>query len=103
MDFLDFSDVSFRPNNSIGRLCEDLNHIVGYGIWYDTFQVQNTQWLWLVNNIVTTITMNILKNALLETCSISYTKQTVIFIHFRLATKLRYHLQQDDFQKYHRN
>ena len=55
MDLLDFSDVSIRTNDSIGRLCEDLNHIVGYGIWYDTFQVQNTQWLWLVNNIVTTM------------------------------------------------
>ena len=55
MDLLDFSDVSIRTNDNIGRLCEDLNHIVGYGIWYDTFQVQNTQWLWLVNNIVTTM------------------------------------------------
>ena len=42
------------PNSSIRRLCEDLN-IVGQGIWYDTFQVQNTEWLWLVNNIVTTM------------------------------------------------
>ena len=40
MDFLDFADVSFQTNASIGRLCEDLNHIIGYGIWYDTFQVQ---------------------------------------------------------------
>jgi len=28
---------------------------VGNGIWYDTFQVQNTEWLWLVNNIVTAL------------------------------------------------
>jgi len=45
MDFLDFADVSFLHNASMGRLCEDLNNIVGHGIWYDTFQVQNTEWL----------------------------------------------------------
>ena len=55
MDFLDFSDVSFLPNSSIGQFCEDLNTIVGQGIWYDIFQVQNTKWLCLVNDIVTTI------------------------------------------------
>ena len=55
MDFLDFSDVSFLPNSSIGELCEDLNTIIGQGIWYDTFQVQNTKWLRLVNDIVTTL------------------------------------------------
>ena len=54
-DFLDFSNVSFGVNASIGRLCEDLNNIVGYGVWYDTFEVQNTEWLWLVNNIVTAL------------------------------------------------
>ena len=53
MDFLYFNDVSFHPDASIGSLCEDLNKIVGYGMWYDTFQVQNTKWLWLVNKIVT--------------------------------------------------
>jgi hypothetical protein len=36
-------------------LCEELNTTVGQGIWYDTFQVQNTKWLWLVNDIVTTM------------------------------------------------
>ena len=55
MDFLSFNDVSFSPNASIGCLCEDLNKIVGYGTWYDTFQVQNTEWLWFVNNIVTAL------------------------------------------------
>jgi hypothetical protein len=52
MDFLNFSDVSFLPNSSIGQLCEDLNTIIGQGILYDTFQVQNTKWLWLVNDLV---------------------------------------------------
>jgi hypothetical protein len=53
MDFLGFTDVSFLPNSSIGKLCENLNTTVGQGIWYDTYQVQNQKWLWLVNNIVT--------------------------------------------------
>jgi hypothetical protein len=55
MDFLEFTDVSFLPNSSIGKLCEDLNSTVGQGIWYDTFQVQNTKWLWLVNDIFMTM------------------------------------------------
>jgi len=42
MDLLNFRDVSFLPSSSIGRLCEDLNNIVGQGVWYDTFQVHNT-------------------------------------------------------------
>ena len=55
MDFLDFRNVSFLPISSIGRLCEDLNNIVGHGVWHDTFQVRNTKWLWLVNDIVTSM------------------------------------------------
>jgi hypothetical protein len=55
MDFLSFSDISFLPNSSIGEMCEDLNTIIGQGIWYDTFQIRNTKWLWLVNNLVTTL------------------------------------------------
>jgi hypothetical protein len=55
MDFLNFSDVSFLLNTRIGELCEDLSTIVGQGVLYDTFQVQNTKWLWLENDIVTTI------------------------------------------------
>ena len=58
MDFLEFTDVSFLPNLSIGKLCEDLNTTVGQGIWYDTFQVQNTEVSWLVNDIVTTMNSN---------------------------------------------
>ena len=55
MDFLDFDDVSFLRNSSIGRLCVNLNNIIGQGIWYDTFEVQNTECLWLVNDIVTNV------------------------------------------------
>jgi len=55
MDFLDLADFSFIPSSSIGQLSENLHTIVGQGICYDTFQVQNTKWLWLLNDIVTTI------------------------------------------------
>jgi hypothetical protein len=55
MDFLDFSDVSFISNLGIGQLCEDLNIIIGQGIWYDTFQILNTKWICLVNDLVTAL------------------------------------------------
>jgi hypothetical protein len=55
MDFLEFTDDSFLPYLSLGKFCENLNTTVGQAIWYDTFQVLNTKWLWLVNNIVTTM------------------------------------------------
>ena len=53
MDFLDFRNVSFLANSSIGRLGEDLNNNVGHGVWHDTYQGKNTKWLWFVNDIVT--------------------------------------------------
>ena len=52
MDFLHFRSVSFQPDTNIGLLCEELNNMVGNAIWYDTFNIQNTKWLWLVNDIV---------------------------------------------------
>jgi hypothetical protein len=55
MDFLDFFDVSFLSNLGIGHLCENLNSIIGQGVWYDTFQILNTRWLWLVNDLVTAL------------------------------------------------
>jgi len=55
MDFLGFTDVSFPPSSSIEQLCKDLNTIVGQGIWYETFQVQNTKWLWVVKEILTSL------------------------------------------------
>ena len=45
MDILEFRDVSFFPNTSIGRACENLYNIVGQCVLYDTFQVKNTKWL----------------------------------------------------------
>jgi hypothetical protein len=53
MDFLDYSDVSFGFGFDMGWLCKELHHIVGASIWYDTFSVQNTKWLWFVNDVVT--------------------------------------------------
>ena len=52
MDFLNFTDVSFIPKESVVQLCEDLN-IIGQGIWYDTFDVQNTKLLQFVRDIIT--------------------------------------------------
>jgi hypothetical protein len=52
MDFLLFNDVSLPPNSGIGHLCEDLNSIVGQGLWYDEYKVRNTQWLQLGSDIV---------------------------------------------------
>jgi len=52
MEFLDYEEVSFRPDANIGHLFNNLNNNAGKAVWYDTFQVQNTKWLWLVNNVV---------------------------------------------------
>ena len=49
MKFLDFENVSIRAKTNI-----DLNNIVGKGIWYDSFKIQNTKWLGLVNNVFAT-------------------------------------------------
>jgi hypothetical protein len=56
MDFIDFADVFFSfANTDIGDLCKELNSIVGLSVWYDTFQIKNSEWLWLVSDIVATI------------------------------------------------
>jgi len=52
LEFLDYEEVSFRPDAKVGHLCNNLNNIVGKDIWCDTFQVQSTKWLWLVNSVV---------------------------------------------------
>ena len=49
--FFKLRRCSFLPCSSIGRLCEDLSNIVGQVSWYDKFKVQNTKWLWLLNDI----------------------------------------------------
>jgi len=53
MDFLCFAVVLFLPNSNVGPLYDDLNNIVRQGVLYDTFRVQYTKWLWLLNDIVT--------------------------------------------------
>ena len=58
MDFLEFVDVSFLANTNIGPLCVNLNTIVGDVIWYNWFQIRNSNWLWLVNYIVAAINTN---------------------------------------------
>ena len=58
MDCLLCKCASFTPHSSIGQFCEDLNKIAGYGIYYETFEIRNTKWLWLVNNIVTIMNGN---------------------------------------------
>jgi hypothetical protein len=60
MNFLDFSDVSFLPNSGIGQMCEKLSTIIGQGILHDTFQIRNTKWLWLVNDLTTLNSDNVL-------------------------------------------
>jgi hypothetical protein len=55
MDFIEFADVSFRPNANIGHLCEELNKVIGEAVWHDTFKIQNTKCLWFVNDIVAAI------------------------------------------------
>ena len=52
MDFLHFGSVSFQPDTNLGHLCEELNNVVGNAIRYDTFNIRNIKWLWLVNDIV---------------------------------------------------
>jgi len=58
MDRLLFKCTSFTPYSSIGQLCEALNKIVGYGIYYDIFKIQNTKWLWFVDKFITIINSN---------------------------------------------
>jgi hypothetical protein len=52
MDFLEFVSVLF------GQLCEKLNKIIGHDLWYETFKIRNTKWLWLADNIVTAVNKN---------------------------------------------
>jgi len=58
MDCLEFADVSFHPSGSIGHLCEDLCTLVGLGIWYDTFKIQNTKCLWFMNDNISALNNN---------------------------------------------
>ena len=58
IDYPLYKCASFTSDSSIGQLCEDLNKIAGYGIYCDTFEIQNTKWIWLVNNFIMIINSN---------------------------------------------
>jgi len=51
MKWLQFQNISFSQVSSIGQLCE----IDGQGIYYDTFEIQDTKWFWFVSNMVTAL------------------------------------------------
>jgi hypothetical protein len=36
-------------------LCENLNNVIGHGIWYDTYKFQDTYILWFVIEIIETM------------------------------------------------
>jgi len=55
MDFLNFRHVSFLPKSSIARLYKDLNNIIGQDVWLVIFQVKNTKWFRIWNDIFTTM------------------------------------------------
>jgi len=48
MERLQFQNISFSQDSSIGKFCE----IDGQGIYYDTLGIQNTKWFWFVSNMV---------------------------------------------------
>jgi len=48
----------FLPDSSIGQLCEDLNEIVGQGIYYNKLEIQNTKRFGFVSNMVTAMSNN---------------------------------------------
>ena len=52
MEFLDFSAISCGSNFDIGFVCTKLNTVVGAGMRFETFTVQNTKWFWLLKCIV---------------------------------------------------
>jgi hypothetical protein len=58
MDFLQFSYVLFCSEANIGHLCEELNNILAEIICSATFKIQNTKWLWFVNDVVTAMNSN---------------------------------------------
>jgi len=40
MEWLQFQNISFSQDSSIGKFCE----IDGQGIYYDMFEIQDTKW-----------------------------------------------------------
>ena len=90
MDCVIYANVSFHPSARIGALCENLCTLVELGIWYDTFNVQNTKWLCLVNDTVLALNNdNVLCGCFeLYPCYVARILQSVKEIHFfALCTK----------------
>jgi hypothetical protein len=76
MDFLLFNDVSLLPNSGIGHLCEELNNIVGQGLWYHEYKFLNKKWLQLVSDIIEA--MN--NDTVLCGCFILYPNYVVVIL-----------------------
>ena len=51
MEWLQFQNISFLQDSSIGQLCK----IDRQGIYYDTFEIQDKKWFWFVSNMVTAL------------------------------------------------
>ena len=52
MDFMNFSTIPFGADFHIGLECRRLNELIGVGSWFDSFTVQNTMWLPVVEKIL---------------------------------------------------
>ena len=48
MDFLKFSAIPFGTDFVMGLVCRRLTDLIGVGSQFDSFTVQNTMWLSLV-------------------------------------------------------
>jgi hypothetical protein len=60
MDFLAYESVSLLPKTGVGHICDNLNNLFN-GIWYDTYRVHNTKWLWLISDLVQAINSDKIK------------------------------------------
>ena len=90
MDCLEFANVPFHPSARIEHLFEELFTLVGLFIWYDSFKIQNTKWLWFVNDIIAALNNdNVLCGCFeLYPCYVARILQSVKEIHFfALCTK----------------
>ena len=55
MDFMKFSTIPFGTDFDMGLVCTRLDDLIGVGSWFDSFTVQNTMWLSLVEKILVTL------------------------------------------------
>ena len=58
MDFMKFSVIPFGTEFDMGLVCTRLDDLIGVGSWFDSFTVQNTMWLSLVEKILVTLNNN---------------------------------------------